>query len=233
MKEDDSLPYGADAPTKSVAGPVLGLDVSSVQASVNWAAVYAAGYRFVYVKATDGIRDIDPCLAKHMNGARAAGLVAGAYHFLSPALDPIAQARHFHDAVSAVGDPMLPPVLDFEYPLPEAWRDHNVDGPSLCSKAATFVQVASPLFNRKLVVYTFPYFWRALPVDDANLHLLVQQCDLWIASYGGIVPDVPRPWGGWKWWQVSGNGGYVTGVAGECDNDRFNGSAEDLAALAT
>lgn len=228
----------AQAPTKTLALPAparqtLGCDVSSVQPPVDWAAVYAAGFRFAYVKATDGVRDIDPMFARHVAGARAAGLLVGAYHFLSPGLGPAAQAKHFHDAVETAGPGLwLPPCVDFEYPAPEDWAAKGLDGARLCQIAATFVQVAEPLFDRKLALYTYPYFWGKLPVADANLQEVVKRCYLWLASYVQGGPILPRPFGSWAFWQTSGNGGKVPGVPGDCDRDVFNGTLDELTALA-
>ena len=59
---------------------VLGIDVASHQhpdnAPIDWAAVAAAGWAFVIVKATEGVGYVNPFFAQDVAGARAAGLDA-------------------------------------------------------------------------------------------------------------------------------------------------------------
>jgi len=107
-----SLPCWADE--------VPGLDVSHWQGDINWASVYAAGYRFVFVKASGGDEDppliIDPNFETNMLGAKNAGLYAGAYHYAYPQYNEAAsEARHFvNTARSYMSEGYLRPVLDLE-----------------------------------------------------------------------------------------------------------------------
>ena len=75
--------------------PLAGIDVSHFQGEVDWGAVAAAGVRFAFIKATEGLDDVDPRFAQNWQGSRAAGLLRGAYHFLHPNLDARQQAAHF------------------------------------------------------------------------------------------------------------------------------------------
>jgi len=65
---------------------VNGIDVSHFQGKVDWVAVYNAGYRFAFVKATQGNRFIDSCFVMNMYNAHNAGILVGAYHFAEPFL---------------------------------------------------------------------------------------------------------------------------------------------------
>lgn len=64
---------------------VQGGDVSSWQhpndAPIDWAKVYAAGWRFVILKATQGTWYASKYFADDYEGAIAAGLAVGTYHF--------------------------------------------------------------------------------------------------------------------------------------------------------
>ena len=53
-------------------------------APVNWAAVKAAGISFAFVKSTESTGYVNPYYARDVAGARAAGVVVGAYHFAQP-----------------------------------------------------------------------------------------------------------------------------------------------------
>jgi lysozyme len=55
---------------------------------------------------------------------------------------------------------------------------------------------------------------------------------LWIAHYTAKPqPNIPATWNNWVLWQFSEKG-KVNGVKGSVDRDRFNGSLDDLRALA-
>ena len=51
----------------------VGIDVSHYQGEVNWPAVAGAGVRFAFIKATDGIQDIDPRFAQNWPAPRPPG----------------------------------------------------------------------------------------------------------------------------------------------------------------
>src|SRR5579864_9557685 len=98
-----------------------GLDVSAAQGRVDWGCVAGMGCRFAIIKCKQGNDGIDPRFAENVAGAKAAGLLVGAYHFAYPLpkLDPRAQARAFFEA-SSLGNRAgeLPPALDLEWPAP-------------------------------------------------------------------------------------------------------------------
>jgi len=94
--------------------PVWGVDVSRHQHDIDWPVVARhPQLAFAYIKATEGGDWIDPRFQANWQGARAAGLRAGAYHFFTfcrPALD---QARHFLQVLPRDAD-TLPPAVDVE-----------------------------------------------------------------------------------------------------------------------
>lgn len=67
---------------------VEGVDVSGWQhpdgAKIDWAAVAKAGKRFAVVKATQGTTGLNAYLHEDAAGAKAAGLLVGAYHYATP-----------------------------------------------------------------------------------------------------------------------------------------------------
>src|SRR5689334_1580650 len=89
---------------------VQGIDVSHYQGVIDWNQVAEAGTAFVFIKATEGTSYVDPQFQDNWSGAKAAGLLRGAYHFFQPGEDPQQQAEYFLSVVQTVpGD--LPPVL--------------------------------------------------------------------------------------------------------------------------
>lgn len=63
---------------------IKGLDVSHYQnekGAIDWKKVKAAGFDFVYIKATEALAYKDPYYKTNVDGARKAGLIIGSYHF--------------------------------------------------------------------------------------------------------------------------------------------------------
>ncbi|KAL8868729.1 MAG: hypothetical protein Q9198_008084, partial [Flavoplaca austrocitrina] len=71
-------------------------DISHYQATVNYQGAYNSGARFVIIKATEGTTYTDSKFSQHYNGATAAGLICGGYHFARPGSSSnSAQATYF------------------------------------------------------------------------------------------------------------------------------------------
>src|SRR5437867_4109626 len=87
------------------------IDLSHHNNAVDFRRVKAAGIVGVIHKATQGVGHVDPSYAASRSGARAAGLLWGAYHFGTGG-DGVEQADHFLDAVDPAPDTLL--ALDFE-----------------------------------------------------------------------------------------------------------------------
>jgi lysozyme len=198
--------------------PVAGIDVSDHQGSVDWNAVKQAGKSFAFIKATDGITWTDPDFATNWSGAKAAGLLRGAYHFYETNDDPTAQAENFLNAVQLeAGD--LPPVVDIE-------KLHSGGSVSQVVKdLQTWLDVVEKATGRMPIIYTDRSFWSSLGTSAFGLY------PLWIAEYGVQSPSLPAGWANWTFWQFS-ESGTVTGVSGSVDLDVFNGSLAELEALA-
>ena len=100
---------------------VPGIDVAAFQhpggASINWAAVAAAGYKFAAVKATEGNYYVNPWAATDLAAAKKAGLYVAPYHFAIPNVSGgAAQAQYaVRYARYAPGAKMMPLMLDIEY----------------------------------------------------------------------------------------------------------------------
>src|SRR6266542_2456790 len=85
--------------------PMTGIDVSNHQGVINWTSVGAAGAKFSYAKATEGVRFVDGYFDANNQGARTNGLFAGAYHFALPDRSTgRVQADYFLDHAQYVGD---------------------------------------------------------------------------------------------------------------------------------
>lgn len=197
--------------------PLPGIDVSHFQGEVDWRAVAAAGVRFAFIKATEGLDDIDPRFVQNWQQSRAAGLLRGAYHFLHPNLDARQQAAHFLSVVT-LDDDALPPALDVEV-------TNGVDPATLKACIETWLATVEAALGCKPVVYTDPSFWRQNVGADLSAY------PLWLACYA-TAPDVPPSWQRWTFWQHS-ESGSVDGIAGLVDLDYCQLSNDQLRQLRT
>lgn len=205
---------------------ILGIDVSHFNGRVVWPAVAGSDVRFAYVKATEGRALIDARFAENISGARAAGLIRGAFHYGHPGSSAEAQARHFAQVVGNAQPGDLPPALDLE-------ESDERSPAEVIAWARTFVSTAEDLFGRPLMIY-IGQMWRHFLGDPIVAELATRP--LWTARYGLEMPHVPRNWIAWTIWQftdgVDGDVRQVPGVSGRVDCDWFAGELGDLRALA-
>ena len=108
---------------------ILGVDVHAGYQMIDWERVAKAGVRFAIVKCTLGNEPAgdDRLFARNVAGAKAAGILVGAYHFAFPlpsgsllprGRSPKEQAERFFTVSKGLGANVgeLPPALDFEWP---------------------------------------------------------------------------------------------------------------------
>jgi lysozyme len=197
--------------------PLPGIDVSHFQGEVDWSAVAATGVRFAFIKATEGLDDVDPRFAQNWQQSSAAGLQRGAYHFLHPNLDAKQQATHFLSVVT-LDDDALPPALDVEV-------TNGVPPAMLTACIETWLGTVEVALGCKPVLYTDPSFWRQ------NVGADLATYPLWLACYAA-TPEVPASWPSWTFWQHS-QSGSIDGIAGPVDLDTCRLSLDELRRLRT
>lgn len=203
---------------------VHGLDVSHYQGTVSWAGVIQNGYRFAFVKATEGVSSTDPQFSTNWTGAKAAGLVRGAYHFYEPGSDPQQQAEHFLDTVwPEGGQPLpgdLPPVLDVE-------TTGGQSAEEIVQGIQTWLSLVQQRTLRIPILYTSHGFWDSLGTSQFGSH------PLWVAEYGVAAPSpLPAGWQQWRFWQFSQTGS-IEGISGDVDLDVFQGTLQQLQQMAS
>jgi len=221
---------------------IRGIDVSSVQGTIDWNAVAATGVRFVMRKCGNGNNPPDPGFATDIAGARAAGLVLGAYHVgfplplsdLHPHRGPADQATAHFEACQGLGSNPgeLPPALDLEWPVPgtEEWVKYGCSTAQVRDWALQYLAAAASLWGRTPLLYDgFPIYWSSIggPSEPA-----FARYPLWVVEYPlgykgtpppeGVEPPIPGPWSSWALWQHSG-GGMRLPSGKPVDGDVFNG----------
>ena len=215
MSERDAL---------ALSGYVDGIDVSQVQTITDPAAVYAAGFRFAFVKASEGLSYRDPACRRHLDALAGAGLLVGAYGFARFSQgQPRAQVRALYDAATSDGKHMVRLVLDLENcPTGTAW--------SALRDFADEYMSELRLSGSLPVLYTMGSW---VP------HLTGLDVPVWVAQYRSVT----QAWApsqaeadaffaareGVYLWQYSGDKGYrVPGVVGDCDRNLYHGDEASL-----
>ncbi len=209
--------------TTTVAPPPepIGIDVSSHQGNINWAAVAAAGDTFAWVKATEGTYYVDSTyFPQQYNGSYAAGLIRGAYHFAIPNNSTGAAQADFFVANGGGWSPdgrTLPGMLDFEY-NPYGPECYGMTPAQLIAWVQSFDNEYQYLTGRYPTLYTNANFWNTC--THGSPIAAVDPLD--VAAWGSSPTPVPTGWTAPTVWQYTDNNqfGY--------DGDMFLGSAAAL-----
>ncbi|MBP2001185.1 lysozyme [Paenibacillus shirakamiensis] len=196
-----------------------GIDVSHWQGTIDWTKVKASGKSFVFIKATEGTSYTDPQFVTYVKGARAAGLLVGAYHFTraSKPADVAAEVAYFLTTLNLIGGVAsldLPAVLDAE--TKEAGTPVNIT-----ATIRAWVDEFKRRTGKLPFLYTYPSF------IDAYLNASLGDVPLWYAYYSSTVPANKAGWNAWEFMQYSSEGS-VNGISGSVDMNEYRGTLADL-----
>ncbi len=227
----------ATAAPATTASTVQGIDVASAQhgnnASIDWGQVAGAGYKFAFIKSTEGAYYANPYYAADTAGAEAAGLLVAPYHFAIPNYSGGALQADYaldHSGYDADGD-TLPLIVDLEndpYTGPPPKGDgtnecYGLSRPQLVAWISAFAAEAHRRTGRAPVIYTTAAFWQACTGDSTAF----AADPLWIASRNS-PPTMPAAWASWTYWQYSASA-TVPGITGSTDVSYLSASALELA----
>jgi lysozyme len=195
---------------------IHGIDVSHHQAAIDWADVKKMKDKnikigFTFIKATEGISNVDDCYRRNWFRAKEARLPRGAYHFFIASKSGKAQAESFIETVTLEkGD--LPPVLDIE----EAYGASVAD---IQQRARDFLMALEKQYKVKPIIYTNVDFYNNFLTGKFD------EYPLWVAHY--MVKDKPAISRKWIFWQHSETG-RVNGIDAPVDFNAFNGDSSDF-----
>jgi lysozyme len=207
-----------------------GIDVSSHQhpegRAIDWPAVQAAGISFAFVKVDEGAhggagRYTNPWFRADWDGARAAGVLVGPYHYARPrrpvATTAEADARAFTAGVGpSVRTAAIPPVLDLE-------EAGDLGREEIATWVRRWLNTVEALGGRAPVVYTGLWYWNAFLAGTAEF----AGQPLWIARYAEAPGLLPGGWRTWSFWQFAANG-RVPGVPADVDVNLSCGRPTEL-----
>ncbi len=189
----------------------VGIDVSSHQGSIDWEQVAAAGVRYAFVRLgyrgySNGALNTDELARENLAGAKAAGLLVGAYWFSQAG--SVEEARE--EAAWALGvledfalD--LPLVYDWEY-VSDTARTASVDRDALTQCTLAFCAAAEEAGLEAMI-----YFNTSQGRDLLELEQL-EQYPWWLAKYDLQAAFLCRT----DMWQYT-NTGTVAGIQGNVD----------------
>lgn len=191
-----------------------GIDVSHYQDIIDWDKLIAVNtegdtihFRFVFIKATQGLWLEDDMFDEYWEDARDHGMVRGAYHYFLPDRNPKIQAKNFISSVKLEkGD--LPPVVDIE-----ETRGKTVQ--EIDTALRQFLNLIEAHYGVKPIIYSNINF-----IED-YLQEQFPDYPFWIAHYYRDELAVDETIN-WVFWQHSDKADLL-GINGKTDANVFNG----------
>jgi GH25 family lysozyme M1 (1,4-beta-N-acetylmuramidase) len=217
----------AAGPPPSDAG-ALGVDVADYQhpngAAIDWPQVAAAGYKFAFIKATEGDYYVNPYYASDLAQAQAAGLYATGYAFAVPNVSSGASQADYavQNAGYTADGRTLPLALDIEY-NPYGAECYGLSAAQMVSWLSAFTAEARRLTGQEPIIYTTADWWDTCTGGSAAFG----SDPLWVAAYRSGSPPMPPGWADWTFWQYTSQGS-VPGITGDVDISYFLRSALQL-----
>lgn len=195
---------------------IHGIDVSRYQRIINWKEVKNMEVNgieidFAFIKATEGIYNVDQQFRRNWLKTEEQNIPKGAYHFFIPGRDAKKQAANFIAIVNLKkGD--LPPVLDVE-------THRSISVAEMRKEVRTWLEEVEKHYDVKPVIYTNINFYQRYFSEG------FEDYPLWIAHY--LQPDKPRIQRKWIFWQHS-ESGRVNGIKAPVDFNVFYGDSADF-----
>jgi GH25 family lysozyme M1 (1,4-beta-N-acetylmuramidase) len=187
------------------AGKVTGIDVSNNNGSINWEKVKKAGYKFAYIKASEGTNFKDTLFVSNVQKAKEAGIKTGAYHFARPSgsvEDGKEEADHFITMMNKAQTDLIP-ALDLEA------TKLNMD--QTAEWVETFISHVKKSTGKNVIIYTGLWFMDRYP----GLSKKLSKYPLWVSYYKESAPP-DNGWDNWTIWQYTSKGD-VPGISGNAD----------------
>ncbi len=213
-----TLEPNPQAATCAAGATTKGIDVSKWQGNVDWNDVAADGVEYAFIRVSHGTNTIDQFFAQNWEGARAAGVIRGAYQYFEPGQNPITQANILLDKMGPLQPGDLPPVIDVE-------SHGGLSAATVASKVQQWVDHVEAELGVKPIIYTGRFFWQDFVKSSA-----FSTYPLWIAHYTTGCPNLPSQWSDWAFHQYT-DSGSTDGVSGPVDTNKFNGDLDALLAF--
>ncbi|RZK82237.1 MAG: glycoside hydrolase family 25 protein [Pedobacter sp.] len=193
---------------------IHGIDVSYYQGKIDWQQVKSmkeddVNISFAFIKATEGLFNVDPYFQRNWREAPKAGIICGAYHYLIPKKSGEWQAKFFLQTVKfEKGD--LPPVCDVE-------ELNGIPASRMRVELKAFLKHVEKKTGVKPIIYTGLSFYKDY------LDGYFDDYPLWIAHYYQPKLKVSKKTN-WHFWQHSDKA-KISGINHVVDFNAFNGDS--------
>lgn len=185
-----------------------GIDVSSWQQNIDFAAVRNAGIEIVYMKSSEGSSYIDSYFETNYRNAKANGLKVGFYHYVTARTTEQARAQAtFFAKVISGKEPDCKLAMDFE-------NFGNLSTTEVNEISRVFLETLENLTNKEVLIYSNAYSARTIFSSSLSNY------PLWVANYGVSEPGDNGKWSTWVGWQYTDTG-KISGISGYVDRDYF------------
>lgn len=191
-----------------------GIDVSSHQGVIDWAAVKEAGIDFAIIRAgyrgiTQGTLFTDEYFEANIEGALEAGIEVGAYIFSQAASEEeaIEEAEYILDLIGG-REIQYPVVFDWESVNSEGSRTTYIDRENLSKYACAFCDTIKNAGYTPAIYFNRQVGYLGYDFDE------ICEYALWLAEYA----DYPSFYYSFDMWQYSSSGS-VPGIEGNVDLD--------------
>lgn len=186
--------------------PIKGIDVSKYQGQIDWPAVRADGVEFAMVRAGYGMyaHQKDPYFDQNVQGAQAAGVHVGAYHY--------SYAQSVEDA-RREAELFLSWIAPYSLDYPVAFDIEDGSQEGLSSETLTQIVEAFCGAVEAAGYYTMVYankYW----LQHKLIYDRIKRWDIWLAHYAAVT-DYDKEHG---IWQCSSRE-QIAGISGNCDLD--------------
>ena len=198
---------------------VHGIDVSKYQGNIDWQAVASSGTQFAWIKATEGGDHVDQKFRQNWEGAKAAGVPRGAYHFVYWCR-PWQEEMNFFKQVVPVDPGALPPVLDVEATPTSKTCKRRLERDSALAEMKAMLVEMERHYGKRPVIYTTVDFYEAILHSNA-----LDEYPIWVRSTKHH-PNVRYGDRHWTFWQYQSDG-TVAGIGPAVDRNVFRGSMSE------
>lgn len=195
---------------------IHGIDVSRYQRTVNWEEVKNmkdgnVKIGFAFIKATEGVGNVDEQFRRNWLKAEEQNICKGAYHFFIAGKSGKKQANNFIEIVNLKkGD--LPPVLDIE-------QSYGRNAIEIKKGVKEWISLIEKQYGIQPIIYTNIDFYKNYLQPDFDDY------PIWIAHY--LQPQKPRIERQWVFWQHN-ESGRVNGIKTPVDFNVFYGDSLDF-----
>lgn len=217
-------------PTTTEPSTTPGIDISGHTILNDWEGWKKAGYKWMYMKATEGNVYKSPSFSTQYTNSLKNGFIRGAYHFGIPSTTTGAEQADYFIANGGGWSPdgqTLPGTVDLE------WNPYkSVAGGNMCyglsqqqiaDWTTSFVNEYKAKTGVKPMIYTANQWWSVCVGDKYK----DTETPLWIASYSSSMGKIPSPWSKQAIWQ------YAALDSKGFDLDIYNGTLSSLKRYAT